>query len=1345
MKRFLSAALTLLLLTAAASPIGLSVSAEDSGSPPQAPANEIVADFVYDGMCITDAGSVFAYKENEATGLREVFLLDGENEYAEISLGTFDFYWWEKGSPEDKGDYVILYPPGDLLCLFPSGLSVTRWGGVSFFTDESVCISDDGNYTLLDLAGFELPGFDYQATYTEMRVLEETGLISACRDGYYGLMDADGTELSGFVYDELTALSPDGPIRVYKNNLFGFLDLSGQPVTECSYRGMTHTMSDGLISAQNSDSLYGFLDVNGTTVIDFEYTYITSEFSDGVAFVCRWDESAGQDIHTGIDTEGNTVIDFSSLSGGQYYPAYGSSLSAGLFPVKDVFTDKTGYMNLSGELVIPCKYSYASKFINGSAVIGMYVSTVGFEEVYYGVIAPDGSYVLEPDFADLWRPSWISGGMLYGSRDKMATYQYYDLSGQDFEYYQETRMGTLIYKDNRCSLLAANGTFDPNALYEYIYPMYYLDCFAVCNEGMYALADAELNLLTDFSFGEINLDSRDPDRIAARNDTSRSGFIDSTGQTVMDFRHSGSLKNFNHGYAGGQYEIIDPQGRSLIVPSKNLECFDFTMTKNGVAGTRAYIEDEFGSYNQKYGLLRVCDIYMSELYVKKGPGKTEYDQYEWPELYGCVFGLVYENGYEFTLDYYDVTRDEASVDLSAMGIQHLTVAYGHLSTSVEINITRALTGLTVKSLPYKTSYVKGDPYADWEGLVLEGTFTTGEVEDIPFEWNMEMSGYDLDTMGPQTVTVSYRGQTVSFTISVDRYVTAIEMAELCNDTFLAGTPADSYHGIDALFTVTYDNNTRETILANWDFLFSQDSTEAGIQTITAEYRGCQATFDINYVNEETPFIRFNYLSIFSNIDRMGFNYDKFRIGDSLCLSAFNFGEYLPVNAYPQTMSAFEIYNTSNPENYTVDFEIVDGAEKTSYKDGQLIFTGSSDVTIRFTVTQKSNQQTVYSSEKTLNITNISTSASPTTATPVITGDDPVKIGQQFPGSASVIDWQVSNPVLGATYKININNISFHDYHAGGGNEMYFSPDRGTIYTSPTRQTMSGALRSIESFTQPGTYTEEFQVKYPNSDEFVTIGTQSLTVEAPVISANLSDSEVTVGDSEEFSVTLQNLGKGFENSNARDCYTFLPEVTVVEGDSLVAITNQTLSDTVSSQTLTFTGAGQVKIKVKFSVHILEDHTLDLGDYSLEKVFTFTVSPFVHKLKTTAYTIDETGNLIGGIPDQTTASAFKGNFSNDSSTVKVYFENIPLGDGMAVATGMTVNLIVGGVTHQTLTIAVAGDIDGNGFCTARDLVWMKQSLLNLRKNTPAEAMAADADGSGSFDMADLVTVKKILVSR
>ncbi len=107
-------------------------------------------------------------------------------------------------------------------------------------------------------------------------------------------------------------------------------------------------------------------------------------------------------------------------------------------------------------------------------------------------------------------------------------------------------------------------------------------------------------------------------------------------------------------------------------------------------------------------------------------------------------------------------------DMTTAGVQTVTVSYseGEVTETAEYEITvntpAELTSITLSGT-YPTEFEQGDAF-DYEGIVVTANYndnTTSTVTD-----DAEFSGYDMDELGEQTVTVTYEGKTTTYTITV---------------------------------------------------------------------------------------------------------------------------------------------------------------------------------------------------------------------------------------------------------------------------------------------------------------------------------------------------------------------------------------------------------------------------------------------------------------------------------------------------------------------------------------------------------------------------------------------------
>ena len=219
------------------------------------------------------------------------------------------------------------------------------------------------------------------------------------------------------------------------------------------------------------------------------------------------------------------------------------------------------------------------------------------------------------------------------------------------------------------------------------------------------------------------------------------------------------------------------------------------------------------------------------------PNKTAYIQGDKLDLTGGQIKATYDSQRSETIS---ITTDMVSgYNPNTIGAQTVTVTYGGKSVTFPVTITaKAVTGITWKSKPAKTTYITGQPL-DLSGAVITATYTSGSVEDIQVTADM-VSGYDPNKTGPQTLTVTYAGKTVTFTVTVEaKTLTGISITKKPDKlTYLEG---ESFDKAGMVVTASYNNGTSETVT---DYQVSGYNSTPGTKTITVSYQGKTASFTV---------------------------------------------------------------------------------------------------------------------------------------------------------------------------------------------------------------------------------------------------------------------------------------------------------------------------------------------------------------------------------------------------------------------------------------------------------------------------------------------------------------------
>ncbi len=175
--------------------------------------------------------------------------------------------------------------------------------------------------------------------------------------------------------------------------------------------------------------------------------------------------------------------------------------------------------------------------------------------------------------------------------------------------------------------------------------------------------------------------------------------------------------------------------------------------------------------------------------------------------------------------------------MESLGPKKITVAYQGEETIVTLTvIDKVLTGMEVQA-PNKTSYLEG------QGLDLTGgelilSYDNGTTEEVPLT-EAEISGYAPETIGSQTITVTYGGFTDTFEVVVKaKSISDISWNEKPTKTEFMEREA---FAVDGSILLSFDNGTSEVVNVTADMVTGFHSEQPGIQKLTVTYPGCDQT------------------------------------------------------------------------------------------------------------------------------------------------------------------------------------------------------------------------------------------------------------------------------------------------------------------------------------------------------------------------------------------------------------------------------------------------------------------------------------------------------------------------
>ena len=93
-----------------------------------------------------------------------------------------------------------------------------------------------------------------------------------------------------------------------------------------------------------------------------------------------------------------------------------------------------------------------------------------------------------------------------------------------------------------------------------------------------------------------------------------------------------------------------------------------------------------------------------------------------------------------------------------------------------------ITGISIKTNPSKTSYIKGENL-ELTGGIITATYEDGTTANVNMTAsNVGVSGYNANQTGKQTIKVTYSNHTITFEVNVFDYITSIKVTNKPNKT-----------------------------------------------------------------------------------------------------------------------------------------------------------------------------------------------------------------------------------------------------------------------------------------------------------------------------------------------------------------------------------------------------------------------------------------------------------------------------------------------------------------------------------------------------------------------------------
>lgn len=174
------------------------------------------------------------------------------------------------------------------------------------------------------------------------------------------------------------------------------------------------------------------------------------------------------------------------------------------------------------------------------------------------------------------------------------------------------------------------------------------------------------------------------------------------------------------------------------------------------------------------------------------------------------------------------------------------------------NVCKVMESVTLNGTP-KTEYCTGD-VVDVTGLTLSVKYKGFDIENV--DVTLDMCDYDFSEFGEKTVTISYNGGTASFDVSViNVWLTSITIETQPTKTIYDFAIDNEIDFAGLKVVATYSNDTTKEISIDSLGVEGFDSRKLGKQTVTLNYGGQSATFEIEVKNiSDDKYLSIDYAS-----------------------------------------------------------------------------------------------------------------------------------------------------------------------------------------------------------------------------------------------------------------------------------------------------------------------------------------------------------------------------------------------------------------------------------------------------------------------------------------------------
>lgn len=242
--------------------------------------------------------------------------------------------------------------------------------------------------------------------------------------------------------------------------------------------------------------------------------------------------------------------------------------------------------------------------------------------------------------------------------------------------------------------------------------------------------------------------------------------------------------------------------------------------------------------------------------ITKEPTKLVYGIGEDLDLTGGEIEVSYDDGYKSTVAMTHSEVTASGFDSNTNGVKTVTITYKNFTDTFEVNVSKEITSISLKTEPSKTEYTINKEVLDLTGGILVVNYNDNSSIEIELPSDkVTATGFNNTSLGTKTITLTYQGFTTTFEVTVveaevERTLESIIVkADPAKLTYVVGEELELDGGV---ITARYSNGDTEDIpMTDASVIITgYDKTKVGTQTLTVNYQNKLTILTVTVTEEE---------------------------------------------------------------------------------------------------------------------------------------------------------------------------------------------------------------------------------------------------------------------------------------------------------------------------------------------------------------------------------------------------------------------------------------------------------------------------------------------------------------